>query len=405
MPSFPAFMDKRRTALWILLTLVLLLSLARFGYESNRIREGGFVDFPIFWNQAVQFLDTGQVYSGADLAEFRPVAPVFKFPPFYLALLVPLARLDPGESVYLYHWVIQLVLYMLSGVLCVMAVGRSRPVLYSVLLAILVLNYEAFYETLYGLQVETLLLAVLAACLLTVARARDGLAGLLLSVAAWLKVYPAFLGLYFVLRRRWSALTGIAVGGTLILLYSLAIIGIAEHLDYFGRVLPHMLGENPEVIEQNLGLGHYLQLVGLTPGAAKAWTRAIMLFPVALSCMTVYRAHATNERDLDRATEFALFLPLLLLVLPNSWSNYQMLLVPAFAVLLAHVLEGHPRRSALIALGTPAYVLGLFSENTPYLLSVITIPEIVYWPIMYLKILSNVLLWIAFLVLLRHGKA
>ncbi len=398
-------MQGRRTVQWVLLILLLLLSMARFGYEANKIREGGFVDFPIFWSQAREFVHTGQAYPSADnLASFEPVAPVYKFPPFYIALLVPLARTGIGDQVYLYHWIAQLLLYLGSGYLCLRAVRSARPVLCATLLAIMTLNFEPFFETLYGLQVETVLLALFAGCLFGVTRRKEALSGLMLSAAAMLKVYPAFLALYFVLRRRLNALLWVAIGGTLILLYSVAVVGAGEHTVYFGRILPFMLGENPDPIQTNMGIGRYLQLLGMSPANSKAWTRWIMLLPAALSCLLIYRSRDLSDRGLGRAAAFSLLLPLLLLTLPNSWSNYQMLLLPAFAVLLALVLEEHPDRRVLIALGAPAYVLGLFSENTPYLLSLIPIPEAVYEPILNMKFFTNALLWIAFVVVLRRNQ-
>jgi len=397
-------MDTRRTALWALLSLLLVLSVVRFGYESNRIREDGFVDFPVFWGQALRFLQNGQAYPTADnLAQYRPGEKVYKFPPFYLALLVPLAKINPGSEILTYHWIAQILAYLGAAWLCARAVGSRRPALYATLLALLTLNFEPFFETLYGLQVETVLMLLVAASLLSIMRHRERFAGVALSLAAMLKLYPGFLLLPFLLRRRWQVVLGFGVGCLLAMIYSLVVIGPSENLVFFGRILPYMLGEYPDPGEQSLGIGRYLELLlGMTPQAAKLWSRWLALLPVALSVVLVNRSRRADNSAWASAQALLVFVPLLLLILPNSWSNYQLLLLPAFAVLLARVLDHERDRRALLALTVPAYALTLFSENTPYLLSVISIPEAVYQPILNLKICSSLLLWFAFVLVLMR---
>jgi hypothetical protein len=386
-----------------LLLILAVLSLVRFGHEVNRIRAGGFVDFPIFWQQAERFLETGRIYPESDdLSQFRPRAEIYKFPPIYMTLLVPLATLGIGSSIFVWHWLAQILAYVATGWLCFLVARPARPRLFLLLLSILLLNFEPFFETLYGLQVETFLLLLVALCLLFAVRRLEAGAGLALSAAAMLKIYPFFLLSYFVARARWLTLLWVASGSVILLALSLVVIGPSENWVYFASILPFILGENPDAYSQNLGLGRYLQtVVGMTPESAKAWTRGLVLAPFLATALWVHRAAGTPR---CQALAFTLFLPLMLLALPNSWSNYQLFLLLPLSVLLAHVLESGPRVRLVLALAAPAYASLLFSENTPYLLSVIPIPEPLYSAILSAKVLGTLLIWVAGAVaLLGYG--
>jgi hypothetical protein len=219
-----------------------------------------------------------------------------------------------------------------------------------------------------------------------------------------LKIYPLFLACYFAVRARWLTLLWLASGSVMLLALSIVVIGPGENWVYFASILPFMLGENPDAFSQNLGLGRYLQtLVGMSPESAKVWTRGLVLLPFLA---TMWWANRSAGSPRCQALAFTLFLPLMLLALPNSWSNYQLFLLLPLSVLLGHVLESGPRRYAVLALAAAAYASMLFSENTPYLLSVIPIPEPVYSVILSAKVLGTLLVWVAGAVaLVSQGSA
>ena len=88
------------------------------------------------------------LYPGAERAEtWAPAAPVYKFPPLFAILIIPFTDLDP-PAVYLGHWWLHLVLYLAAGGLLLHTLLPARPT-YLVVAAIVLLNFEPFFETLW----------------------------------------------------------------------------------------------------------------------------------------------------------------------------------------------------------------------------------------------------------------
>lgn len=67
---------------------------------------------------------------------------------------------------------------------------------------------------------------------------RDFFAGLLIAIAAALKIYPALFLLFFVLKRRWRATAGLACGLAASLVISASMFGVSACRRYFREVLP-----------------------------------------------------------------------------------------------------------------------------------------------------------------------
>ena len=114
------------------------------------------------------------------------------------------------------HWLLQLMLYLLAAALAAWALRPPRWQVFAVAAALAALNFEPFFETLFGLQVETLMLLLLAICLIALQRGRDPVAGVGLAVCGMLKIYPAFLLLYLLVKRRWAAI-GWCAGASLLI--------------------------------------------------------------------------------------------------------------------------------------------------------------------------------------------
>jgi hypothetical protein len=190
---------------------------------------------------------------------------------------------------------------------------------------------------------------------------RDILGGLPIGLGAMLKVYPAFLLLYFVVRRRWKLIAAILGSAILLQAASLLVIGLQENQAYFFRILPTMLGETSKVATQNLALGRYLQeLFGLAPFAAKRVAQGLVLILLGLFFYATSRGRR-NGPDRDRtALEFSLFLALILLWMPNSWISYQLLLLPLYLTLLRAALDARRGRAALLVPLLAGYACLLF---------------------------------------------
>jgi hypothetical protein len=394
------------------------LHFARAAHES---RAHGFVDFPIFFERVRAFALGGELYVDPEQpGAYAPAAPVYKFPPLYAMVLLPLARPGLEARVYLGHWALEIVLYAASVALLLVYLRRhagSGLVLAGVLLA---LNFEPFFETLWRLQLETPLLLLLALAMMCEVERRAEWSGALLGVGFLLKLYPAFLLLYFALRRRIAALAGFAVAVALILLASWRVIGPVANETYFLRVLPLLLAENPEPSTENLGPARYLiATLGLEPPVAKRVAQALVLALVVVSALAVRRRFTGRRGDrFASAVAFSLFVPLMLLAMPNSWVNYQLLLLLPLFVLACEVSRRGPGSAATALLAGLAYAPMLFywpcadpaevswpCARTPLFLGLAELPRGFHEAMVALRGLSPFLLWAGLLSALLYGTS
>src|SRR5262245_12041938 len=330
----PVRLSGRAAAAWSGAALALALSVGHFIFSARAVLRRGFADFPIFMARAADFLHTGQLYVSVDnLVAYGPGTPVYKYPPFYALFLLPFAHADLRQVEY-YHWLLQIALYLLAVVLTVIALRPRHPLRFALVAAIVALNFAPFFETLYGLQVETVLLLLFAVALLALRQGHEVAAGLALGLAAMLKVYPIFLLLYLGVARRWRAVAGFVAAAALALLLSLAAFGPAQNRLYFTSILPTISQEYPERSAENLAFGRYARaLLGASPEVAKRVGQLIAVPLVMASAFAIHGGRRLRNGEERMPLELSLFVSLMLLCLANSWTNYQLLLLVPILVL------------------------------------------------------------------------
>jgi hypothetical protein len=312
------------------------VSLVRFTLEVRTTYQHCCFDFPIFWDQMHAWLATGRLYPKADvLTEFLPGSATYKFPPFYASILALWLALGVDDGVYLLSSTLQVILYLVSIALLLTSLDARRP-LQIALALILALNFGPFFETLWRLQPETWILALLAACLLLLGRGRETAAGAALGVAAMLKLYPAGLLAALAITRRWRGVVGFAIAAAIAVGIGLALFGWHENAVYFLRLVPFMAGETAvdDFASEGMGLPRYVgALLQLQPLAAKRVAQALVLAAALWTGWLAARERRRGPRG--QALGFAAFVPLTLELVPNSWANYQvLLLIPLLVVLV-----------------------------------------------------------------------
>lgn len=395
----------RRSALVIGAALLLGLSVYHFAFSAWNSVARGIVDFPIFVRHAEHFLESGELYAHADnLPAYAPGTVVYKFPPTYAMFLLPLVRHGIPELLYYYHWAFLLALYIGAAALAIQTLRPARPGPFVFGALLLALNLEPFFEALWRQQLETPVLLLLTLCLWALLARRDAVAGSVVGLAAMLKVYPAFLLLYFAVRRRWKVIAACLGAALLIQAVSLAVIGLHENQVYFFRILPTMLGETSKVATENLALGRYLQeLSGVGPMAAKRISQGVVLALLAAFFYATHRGRRGAAGGERRALEYSLFLALMLLWMPNSWISYQTLLLPLYLVLLREALEAERRRAALLLPLLAGYACLLFyapcagpempwpCAETPRFLGLLQLPRGFHDFMVHLRLLGTLL--------------
>lgn len=152
------------------------------------------------------------------------------------------------------------------------------------------------------IQAVLLLLLTLAFCLYF--RDRHFLCGISLAAATAIRVYPALLLPYFLLRKQWRAAAGFVCGTAGLILISTRLFGIAASHIYFRQVLPSELrGEilDPYAIEWN---------------SVNAFLRRLFVFEPELNPVPV--AHLPHLYALLHAVFFGLILASFLWVMTSK---------------------------------------------------------------------------------------
>lgn len=177
----------------ISLVAVWLVVLAALYLRWSASVTWNFVDLTDFYYGGVSVLD------GVDVYAPRPGVLAFNYPPFAAVAFVPLAVIGLSASKVAFT-----AGTLIAYAVCLIAVRRAVGARWAttILLGVAGLSLEPVVRTLVLGQVGVILMAlVLADCFLMPARFR----GLLVGIAAGIKLTPALFVVYFLLRRDWRA--------------------------------------------------------------------------------------------------------------------------------------------------------------------------------------------------------
>jgi len=324
-------------------------------------------DFAQDWASARNFFEGERIYAPLEVTLPRYVYQPRKgeraflrhngHPPGSVLLVLPLGRLD----YYTAHvaWQGINLAALLAGLVIVVRELRVEVSAWHVLptAAFLVLYDPVRLQFINGNWNALLFLGVTAVWALA-RRRRDVAAGLVLGVVASIKLYPAFVGLYFLARRRWGGLAGAAIGFGVMQLAAAGLFGWEAFTDY------------RRTITEGAGYFQGVWTNGSLPGFASklfhpgtAWTdRLIPLWdaPWLATALTVVAfvalAAATGRfawsarTPVEEDEAFALVLTAGVLLSPLIWVDGSLLLLmPIF--LLWQRASPWPRGRVVAAVG------------------------------------------------------
>jgi hypothetical protein len=205
--------------------------------------------------------------------------------------------------------------------------GAGLPYVFPFAIALLEGNANAWFPVVFGLGI----LAVLHSN-----RRSAGFAGIALAVGAAMKLHPASVGLWWLVRwrrdgRRGSAGTVVAAGvaaGVAILLLSLLVGGTRPWIDYLA-----FLGSGTQTanLVDPLNIGPASQ-VALQFGGSEATARLLQV-PITLAAVGITIIAALRPQDPVEGLAWAVTASLV--VLPVTWFHYPAALVPFAVVALA----------------------------------------------------------------------
>jgi hypothetical protein len=340
---------------------------------------------PDFW---ILFKGARDWARGGSLYDLQAIATnhfghVFKVPPFYGMLFTPFVFQD-GERILFFHRVINTLLIgaigltwlRLWGLRLVSAMGAG---------VLILLNFRPIADTLAFGQIDLALLLLLILALWALRDERDLAAGILVALGTLFKIYPLILLAFFVIKRRWRALAGFALGMLVFNAISVAVMGWEMHRVYLTEVFPRIGGTTAQ--DQNQTISGFMARFVASPADGTIFhNRAITLPAIALSGLVAMLGcgltlGTTRPRTTAFALQYSVFLLLMVLIVPAAWMHYETLLFVPFGALLLHLRDrmvALPRAAAL-ALGFALIGYGnQFSFYTGTVMGILTIAGVSY---------------------------
>jgi hypothetical protein len=198
-------------------------------------------------------------------------------------------------------------------------------------------------------------------------RGRQVPAGVCVGLAAGLKLFPAFVFVYFLFSGRWKGLLAGVLAVAAVNAAAVAVFGVGAYQDYARDVLPDL--KRWEGTWPNVSLNG-LWVRALDPPARQAgpeafrsplWAKAgYGLSGLVLACGVAVAAwRSRTQGDCDAA--WAAAVAALPLVSPLGWQHYFVILVVPLAVLAAR-LTGWKRYAGWVAVGGLCLDSGLYTR-------------------------------------------
>jgi hypothetical protein len=311
-----------------------------------------YAQHPIFYNR----VDDPVFRRGAASAGFAYEPTPFVYPPLVAWLLAPFESVSFAALER--TWAALSVVFVLIGVYLVIAV--YVPKWCDPLAGAGVLLALCAYEPLrYGFwlgQTTSIIFPLVIGAVALQRHERPRAAGLMLAVAAFIKITPAALALVWLWRGPRRAAAWCAIGLAVLWLASLAVLGTDIHRAYLARV--HAISQTSIVAYNNHSVPAFVSRFWQQPTDWLNWRMhetltmpstiaAALLAVAAILAFTIVRRIPESEPGRWRpcAEGFAL---LAMLAVPNiAWSHYFVFLLPVMAIAVNH----RASRESLLAAG------------------------------------------------------
>ncbi len=384
--------DVTKTTLRLAPLLLAVSVLARFAWTYLVPNGANFVDLHVYIGGAQALNTPGTLYSYV-YADQTPDFPLpFTYPPFAALLFYPLTLLPFSFVAFAWQVGIMAALYgvvRVSQRLLGLRAGHRSAMLWTAV-AIWIEPLRSTFD--YGQVNVVLVLAVLYA----VYSSRWWLSGLLLGVAAGVKLTPAVGGLYFVGVRRWG--TALFSAAVFLATVGLSVVVIGQQARYY---FTDLLGDASRIGPIGTSFnqswrGGFSRILGHDAGYSPVVAVAIVL--TAVVALLAWRTVASEAGDQDRLGLIIVVQLFGLLLSPISWTHHWVWLVP----LMIWLIQGPYRYLAEARLlGWGWLVLTLV--GVPWLLSfaqptiwVISRPWYLAWAgLIYIVATLLTLAWIA----------
>jgi alpha-1,2-mannosyltransferase len=322
---------------------------------------GRFEDFSAYIGAARDMAAGRSPYAAFD-GNASVVMTGFDYPPFAALLVRPLALLSDGGAVTLWLWLS--LACMVAGALVVArtALPASWPRTEIGLVAALAFA-PATYNYWHG-QMNPVIFLLLALAHRAWVRDRELSCGLLLGLAAGIKLSPIVLVVLLLRRGWWRGAAAMVVAAAASVAVAVPVIGTAAVHTFASTVLPSLTRDTGWIYNQSLGgalsrlADHSVLLIGPSSAALHG---AVLAAGAALLGLVAWRVRAGRRDPVERGVEFGLGVTAMLLCASIAWyPHFTHLLIPlAAAAGLAAQRRGRHERPLLLAIAGCLVVFGL----------------------------------------------
>ena len=334
------------TAAWCMFAGLVFLFSAYALISRSMHPYPGLVDFVQEWTSARNYLSGHPIYMdlnasvALNLGNGRAGLPEGSFnvhPPVAVMLALPFGLL--GYQSGLVAWtMVSLAALALSLVLIVRQPGLGYGWLSLSPIVTIVLLSNPFSQQVHHGQLNLFLLLLITGGWVAARAGRRELGAIQIALAAALKLFPAFLFLYFLARREWRSLFVGGLAFVFVSIIAIAVLGVGNVLTYVADVLPTTGRFSDLWLNASLGgywsklfhtpSGHVMPLLS-SPTIAYGLTLASS--GVVIAAVSQRVRVAESMADHDRA--FALAVIGMLLVSPITWDHNLLLLIPSLALI------------------------------------------------------------------------
>jgi alpha-1,2-mannosyltransferase len=362
---------------------------------------GPFEDFAAYLG-AARFIARGvSPYAGFNASTV--VMTGFDYPPFAAVMVEPLARLSDHAAMVVWLWLSLACTIAGAVIVARTALPRSWPAVEIGLLAALIFA-PATYNYWHG-QMNPVIFLLLAIAFWAYVRDREVTAGVMLGLAAGIKIAPVVLVVVLLRRHWWRGTAAMIASGSLSMVVAVGAIGLGPTTTFITRVLPDLLRATGWVYNQSLGgaisrlANHSVLLVQPTAPLIQVGNTAAGLVVVGLAAWATRPGQRPRE---VRGAEFGLGVMAMLLAGGIAWfPHFVHLLIPLAAVLGLVAVRG--LRAELALAISAAVTLIVFGVVVPAVLVPLTVGWLasasqtgLWWPLLQLfSIPCFAALWLA----------
>ncbi|MBP3087976.1 DUF2029 domain-containing protein [Corynebacterium sp. sy017] len=284
------------------------------------------IDTDVYRLGAIEFLGEGELYN-KDYAT-RLINLPFTYPPFGALFFIPFAFLGQVGAETLLTVVSALCLWLSMGAILRTA-DIKKPWLWALWCLPVALVFEPVHETFQFGQINLILMTLVIIDITGLIPKLPR--GILIGVAAAIKLTPAYFGLYFLARAQWKGALGV-IGGFLGASALAFICHPATSIQYFTSVVFHA---------NRIGNPEYAKNVSISGINARTVDSQLvwLIVCVAITALAFFAARRATVAQKPLLAIIAIALACLC-VSPVSWSHHWVWLVPTVIVLFIYNYRG-----------------------------------------------------------------